>query len=122
VVVDLSQPLENADRALIARAESAGRRLVVGNKADLAHEETAAVAVAVSALTGEGLDTLNSSTVSYGPASNPSLYTGSVVQLSGDQLSLSVTSTAAAPADLLLNLNLQLNQSAGTVTGQLSAR
>jgi sulfoxide reductase heme-binding subunit YedZ len=72
--------------------------------------------------TGEGLDTLNSSTVTYGPASNPSLYTGSVVQLSGDQLSLSVTSTAAAPADLLLNLNLQLNQSAGTVTGQLSAR
>jgi sulfoxide reductase heme-binding subunit YedZ len=71
---------------------------------------------------GEGLDTLNSSTATFGPPSNPSLYTGSVVQLSGDQLSLSATSTTAAPADLLLNLNLQIDQSAGTVSGKLSVR
>jgi tRNA modification GTPase len=37
VVVDLSRPLDaGEDRALIARAESQGRYLLVGNKADLA--------------------------------------------------------------------------------------
>ncbi|MCS7315679.1 MAG: tRNA uridine-5-carboxymethylaminomethyl(34) synthesis GTPase MnmE [Bryobacterales bacterium] len=59
VVVDLSQPLEAADRELIERARSQGRFLLVGNKADLPRvavlEEPC---VAVSALTGEGIPEL----------------------------------------------------------------
>jgi tRNA modification GTPase len=35
VVVDVSQPLDDQDRALIARAARQGRHLVVGNKCDL---------------------------------------------------------------------------------------
>jgi len=57
VVVDLSQPLDPQDEALIARAESAGRHLVVGNKADLAVDRGDS-AIAVSALTGEGIPRL----------------------------------------------------------------
>jgi len=58
VVVDLSQPLDEQDRALIARAERQGRHLLVGNKADLAHGPLADSAIAVSALTGEGIPRL----------------------------------------------------------------
>ena len=36
VVVDISQPLDDQDRALIARAERQGRHLVAANKCDLA--------------------------------------------------------------------------------------
>jgi tRNA modification GTPase len=57
VVVDLSQPLDQQDLALIARAESQGRHLLVGNKCDLAPGE-AAPAIPVSALTGEGIPRL----------------------------------------------------------------
>jgi tRNA modification GTPase len=56
-VVDLSQPLDPQDRDLVARAESAGRHLVVGNKADLAMDRGSS-AIAVSALTGEGIPRL----------------------------------------------------------------
>jgi tRNA modification GTPase len=59
VVVDLSRPLDEQDCHLIERAQRQGRFLVVGNKADL--ERRAAPPwnhVAVSALTGEGIDTL----------------------------------------------------------------
>jgi tRNA modification GTPase len=41
VVVDISQPLDDEDRALIARAEGQGRCLVVGNKCDLIGGEEA---------------------------------------------------------------------------------
>ncbi len=72
VVVDLSQPLDEQDRALIARAESQGRHLVVGNKADLvvnvvddlafandlADGAARDSAIAVSALTGKGIPRL----------------------------------------------------------------
>ena len=58
VVVDLSEPLDGQDRALIARAERQGRHLLVGNKADLAHGPHADSAIAVSALTGEGIPRL----------------------------------------------------------------
>jgi tRNA modification GTPase len=58
VVVDLSRPLDGEDRALIARAESQGRYLLVGNKADLAAGPSPDSAIAVSALTGEGIPRL----------------------------------------------------------------
>lgn len=58
VVVDLSQPLDEQDRALIARAEVQGRHLLVGNKADLAHGPVPDSAIAVSALTSEGIPRL----------------------------------------------------------------
>ena len=58
VVVDLSEPLDGQDRALIARAERQGRHLLVGNKADLAHGPHADSAIAVSALSGEGIPRL----------------------------------------------------------------
>ena len=58
VVVDLSQPLDQQDRALIVRAERQGRHLLVGNKADLAHQPPPESAIPVSALTGEGIPRL----------------------------------------------------------------
>ena len=58
VVVDLSAPLDPQDRALTARAESQGRHLLVGNKADLAQGDLPPSAIAVSALTGEGIPRL----------------------------------------------------------------
>ncbi len=58
VVIDLSQPLAGEDRALIARAERQGRHLLVGNKADLVPAALTNSAIAVSALTGEGIPRL----------------------------------------------------------------
>jgi tRNA modification GTPase len=58
VVVDLSQALNEEDRALIARAASQGRHLLVGNKADLAHGTLPDSTIAVSALTGDGIPRL----------------------------------------------------------------
>jgi hypothetical protein len=40
-----------------------------------------------------------------------------VIQLQGNQVSISLSSTRTTPADLLLNLNLSINFSAGTVSG-----
>jgi tRNA modification GTPase len=58
VVVDLSQPLDDEDRDLIARAKSQGRHLLVGNKTDLGHGPVPDSAIAVSAVTGEGIPRL----------------------------------------------------------------
>jgi tRNA modification GTPase len=55
VIVDVSQQLSTEDQALIARAHSQGRSLVVGNKSDLGG---ASNGLAVSALTGEGISRL----------------------------------------------------------------
>jgi tRNA modification GTPase len=46
VVVDVSQPLDDEDRALIARAERQGRHLVAANKCDLIPDLTAPADVA----------------------------------------------------------------------------
>jgi tRNA modification GTPase len=59
VVIDLSAPFESSDRELIDRAKSQGRALTVGNKSDLPRRaELPEGAIAVSALTGEGIDSL----------------------------------------------------------------
>lgn len=59
VVIDLSQPMENADRELIDRAQGYGRFMVVANKSDLSPVNDAADSwMAVSALTGEGIEAL----------------------------------------------------------------
>ncbi len=56
VVIDLSEPLTEADLRLIDRARGQGKYLLVGNKADLPRRaEPLEPALAVSALTGEGI-------------------------------------------------------------------
>jgi len=58
VVVDISQPLDQQDRALIERAQRQGRHIVVGNKADLLSGPPLESCIAVSALTGDGIPRL----------------------------------------------------------------
>ena len=55
VVVDLSAPVDAADRQLIEKAKQQGKSLVAGNKSDLPKQADAVGALRVSALTGEGL-------------------------------------------------------------------
>ena len=55
VLVDLSAPLEAADHDLIRRAREQGKCLVAGNKSDLPRIAAIEDALAVSALTGEGI-------------------------------------------------------------------
>jgi tRNA modification GTPase len=59
VVVDLSAPLHPDDRALIERAKSQGRWILVGNKADLPRAaKSTEDFISVSALTGIGIEPL----------------------------------------------------------------
>ncbi len=59
VVVDLARPLEPADVELIERAQTQGRSILVGNKADLPRAATLAREfIPVSALTGDGIERL----------------------------------------------------------------
>ena len=59
VVVDLSQPVEPEDIALLDRAKQQGRYILVGNKSDLPRvAETSEEVLAVSAVTGEGIQRL----------------------------------------------------------------
>jgi len=58
VVVDASQPLTDADQALIQRASVEGRALVAANKSDLARQASVPDALPVSALTGAGIGEL----------------------------------------------------------------
>jgi tRNA modification GTPase len=57
VVIDLSSSPNAEDEALIARAQSQGHHLLVGNKCDLGGVESPGV-LRVSALTGEGIGQL----------------------------------------------------------------
>jgi tRNA modification GTPase len=54
-IVDLSAPAVDEDRALVERARSRGRSLVVGNKADLPRVADISVDAVVSAATGAGI-------------------------------------------------------------------
>jgi tRNA modification GTPase len=59
VVVDLSQPVEPEDLALVDRAKLQGRYILVGNKSDLPRvAEASEEVLAVSAVTGEGIQGL----------------------------------------------------------------
>ena len=59
VVLDLSEPIHADDLALIERAKTQGRHILIGNKSDLARRaEPPEAFTAVSAITGEGLETL----------------------------------------------------------------
>jgi tRNA modification GTPase len=58
VVVDLSADLDATDRDLIERARQQGRLLLVGNKCDVSKGAVPENAMAVSALTGEGIQPL----------------------------------------------------------------
>ncbi len=59
VVMDLSEPVHADDLALIERAKSQGRYIVVGNKADLPRRaDPPGALAAVSAITGQGLEEL----------------------------------------------------------------
>ncbi len=59
VVLDLSAPVTDADRHLMARAQEHGRWILVGNKCDLPRRAEAAENVRlVSALNGEGIEQL----------------------------------------------------------------
>ena len=59
LVLDLAAPIHPDDRALMERAQRQGRWILVGNKADLPRgAEPAADFIAVSALTGEGIERL----------------------------------------------------------------
>ena len=58
VVLDISAPLDAADRRLIETAQQQGKSIVAGNKCDLPMQADAAGALRVSALTGEGLEEL----------------------------------------------------------------
>jgi len=56
VVLDLSEPVQPEDVALIEKAASQGRHIVVGNKSDLPRiAEPAGEFLAVSAVTGDGI-------------------------------------------------------------------
>ena len=55
VIVDLSAPLDAADRELIEHAREQGKYLVAGNKSDLPRAAEIGKAMPVSALTGEGV-------------------------------------------------------------------
>jgi len=59
VVVDLSEPIEPGDIALIDRAKQQGRYILVGNKSDLPRvAEVSEEFLTVSAVSGEGIDSL----------------------------------------------------------------
>ena len=82
VVVDLSAPLEPQDVELLERARRQGRWLLVGNKSDLPRRaEIAEDAIAVSALTGEGIDALRAA---IAPQSDQE--TGFITSLRHEQL------------------------------------
>ncbi len=56
VVLDLSEPLTQADREILGYAEQQGWRVIVGNKSDLPRRmETGVEEIAVSALSGDGI-------------------------------------------------------------------
>lgn len=90
VVLDLSVPLEPRDHELIERAQNAGRFLIVANKADLPQRALViSGAIPVSALTGEGVDTLREAIlVSVQPASAHSQEDGFITSLRHERLLL----------------------------------
>jgi tRNA modification GTPase len=84
VVIDLSQPVEPPDLALIDRAKRQGRYVLVGNKSDLpAAAEVPEEFVAVSATTGHGIELLREKIV---PAASREQDSGFITSLRHEQL------------------------------------
>jgi tRNA modification GTPase len=83
VVVDLSEPVAEEDRQLMARAREQGRWILVGNKCDLPRRaEPIEPMQPVSALTGEGVDALREAVFqAVAPAGGGELETGFITSL-----------------------------------------
>ena len=88
VVVDLSAPVADQDRELMARAGGQGRWLLVGNKCDLPRcAEPLADLHAVSALTGEGIEALREAMFqAVAPSGGAELETGFITSLRHERL------------------------------------
>ena len=92
VVIDVSEPRNDRDEALIAHARAAGRYLVVGNKSDLVPSRDpkgadAGVSVVVSALSGEGIPALRRAILeSVAPEGPPAEEAGFITSLRHEQL------------------------------------
>ena len=88
VVLDLSAPVEDADRELMARAHQQGRWILVGNKCDLPRRaEPIEPLHPVSALTGEGVEALREAVFrAVAPAAGGELETGFITSLRHAQL------------------------------------
>jgi tRNA modification GTPase len=90
VVVDISRRLDKEDREIIRRARSQGRMLLAGNKCDLGHAVASShteEAIAVSALTGEGIEPLRQAILdAVLPAGAPSAETGFITSLRHERL------------------------------------
>jgi tRNA modification GTPase len=63
VVVDSSTPLEPEDQEIIQRARAQGRFLIAASKSDLPRSAQVESAIAVSALSGEGIAALRSAVI-----------------------------------------------------------
>ena len=84
VVLDLSEPIEAGDQALIERARKQGRYIIAGNKSDLPRRaDPPEDFVAVSALTGAGLEELRER---IAPAAAREHETGFITSLRHEQL------------------------------------
>jgi tRNA modification GTPase len=83
VVVDLSEPVAEQDRQLMARAREQGRWILVGNKCDLPRRaEPIERMQPVSALTGERVDALREAVFqAVAPAGGGELETGFITSL-----------------------------------------
>ena len=87
VVLDLAAPVTDEDHALIERARQAGRFLIVANKADLPQRALVmSDAIPVSALTGEGVDTLRESILSTVSIEGDGQEEGFITSLRHEQL------------------------------------
>jgi tRNA modification GTPase len=131
VVIDVSQPRNEEDRTLIARAQRQGRHMVVGNKSDLGHGELPDGTIAVSALTGEGIPRLRELILeAIAPKGAFAQETGFITSLRHEQLlreSASYLAKAAAAVEasiphemLLLDLYGALRP-ADAITGATTA-
>ena len=88
VVVDLSSEMDAKDSPLMERARSQGRTLVVGNKSDLGrHAPPPERAIAVSALTGAGIESLREAIFeAIAPGGMVEQETGFITSLRHEQL------------------------------------
>lgn len=88
VTLDLSRPIEQQDRDLMARAHNQGRYLIVGNKCDLPRKTGSETgALPVSALTGEGIEALRQAIIdTVAPGAAVERETGFITSLRHEQL------------------------------------